>query len=300
MTPLRMATFQGPLAQTWTARLEERLRLLPEPPVLRIHDLGPPGVPSEDLDRILEAILRSGADTGVTSAASLPTELPHDLTVGAVLRYKAPEYACVARRRPVFSLLPAGSRVATSCPLARAQILFRFPWLFVQLSGPEDAIVSGLHEGLWDAACVSPEALDAVPMDGLNTEPVAPDILMPPIGQGAVALLVRKRDGEAALDVGMLNDPTLESCWLAERSFAGLASRFPAALPTARARRTGDQVHITGMIIDRNGSWLVDDEAVAAARFAVVVAEDLAEACRELARSESVRPGTLTTGVSRS
>ena len=73
--------------------------------------------------RELEDGLRTGAiDLAVHSLKDLPTELPGDLEIGAVLERDDPRDVLVGAPGVTIALLPAGARVGTSSLRRRAQV----------------------------------------------------------------------------------------------------------------------------------------------------------------------------------
>lgn len=283
--PIRVASFDDPISRGQSEKIREQLQELVGEPAPTGVSLGPLGELPADHERLFEKLLTADADVGVCPARILPARLPGGVVAAAVRRDRGASYWCVSRQRPVLSLLPTGSKVVACGAVVRAQILHRFPWLWVELAPPGEEIVVGLRHGIWDAGCVPAEVLDFGPAAELQREPLALDQILPPVGHGLATILVRGGSTPLLSAVRRLNDPVAESSWKAERSFVLQSSALPDGVATARAALVGERLEITGLIAGTNGEWLVMDSGSGPARWGEAVAQDVAEACMGLARA---------------
>ncbi len=99
-----------------------------------------------------EALLDGRVDVAVHSLKDVPSRLPLGLVLAAVPVREDPSDVLVARDAGSFADLPAGSRVGTSSPRRRAQVLLSRPDLEVtDARGNVDTRIRRLREGRWDA-----------------------------------------------------------------------------------------------------------------------------------------------------
>ena len=203
--------------------------------------------------------------------------------MGAWLRDSSRLLRCVSPDRPRLSLLPSRAKVVTTDPVARAQILHRHPRLEVELAPERADLLMGLRRGRWQAACVSPALLETGWTTTLHVETIESDEVIPAVGLGAVAVLVRAGDLRNRERAARINEAATAHLLDAERSFLRHLPRMAGALGTARAVRAGDILKLTGLIVERDGAWLALDEAEASVRFGEVIACDVASACDGLA-----------------
>lgn len=193
------------------------------------------------------ALLEKKADLAVHSLKDLPTELPTGLELRAVggkradvrdvLIYRG-ERNRTARGFPANSSikeLPAGAVVATSSTRRRAQLLAQNPELKVpdirgnvltrlqKLAGkPElDATLLALAGLTRLGYQITPEGRlegEGVPT-GLLATILAPEVMLPCVGQGAIGIEVRSGDSRIAPVCDGLNDRHTFLCVTAERAF---------------------------------------------------------------------------------
>jgi hydroxymethylbilane synthase len=177
----------------------------------------------------IEAALREGTiDLAVHSAKDLPSRLSADMQIGALLRREDPRDVLISRRGPLASL-PSGARVGTSSPRRTAQLRAARPDLIpVDIRGNVDTRLRRLASGDYDALLLAAAGLIRLGRAGEITEWLAPEVMLPAVGQAALARdPVRRR-----------RDPGARRA--AERSAHRRRSSGRALLPrTARRRLRG-------------------------------------------------------------
>ena len=151
---------------------------------------------------IEEALLDGRSDLAVHSLKDLPTELPPGLILAGVPRREDPRDAIVGRR---LDELAQGARVGTSSLRRAAQLRKLRPDLEIEsVRGNLDTRLRKLDEGRYDAIVLAAAGLKRLGWAGRIAELLAPDVMCPAVGQGALALEAREsgagRDACAALD----------------------------------------------------------------------------------------------------
>ncbi len=198
------------------------------------------GIFTKEID---EALLDGRADAGVHSMKDLPSGLPPGLVLASVPKREDPRDALIAYPRRGFASLPKGARVGTASPRRRAQLLAARPDLDVSDSrGNVDTRIRRLHEGRWDAIVLARAGLARLGRLEEITEIFPEDILLPAVGQGALALVTREDDAAAREAVGLLDDPATHREVLAERA---LLARMEAG---CRAPLAGRAVAENGIL----------------------------------------------------
>jgi len=297
MDRIRIALVQEPLSLEYLGHAECLLGLRPGSDQLEriLHEPRPD--PTEQLHRLAADVLGKKADAVLWPASTLPLQLPAGLLVGSLFRCTEYGYRLVTREiddAEALRELPAGSRVLACDPIARAQILFRFPGLCVGFADSSAKVFGEVARGEWNAACVPAEALDLGVLDGLRVSSIPPEQVLPVVGQGVVALLVAERNGSAVERIQAISDPVLGAALGIERTFLRSVSDVADAVATARTIMQGTKIDLTGILAGQDGEWLALDGALVAARFKRFVAEEVADGCRELARHE--RAGIVSVG----
>lgn len=248
-------------------------------------------------ERIARSLTSGTVDLAVCRASELPLELPDSVVVGAMLRTHDPEYVCASSRRPpVLGLLPAQSTVLTTDPVGRAQILHLYPWLFVEVATFGGDLDSGTSHDSWDALCLSAEQWDPEALAGARAEPVSSESVMPPVGQGVVCLLAASGNERALGPIRLLHDRSVASSLETERTFLrAMLDRDEGVLCTARASRIRGRSHVRGVVVERDGAWLVTEHSASGGP-AEALAREVADLCRLGARRSRTAAWTFRGG----
>lgn len=203
----------------------------------------------------IELALREGRiDLAVHSAKDLPSALPPDMALAAFPRRADPRDVLIARAGGGLADLPDSARVGTSSLRRACQLRRLRPNLqIVDLRGNVDTRLRKLHEGQYDAIVLAAAGLDRLGISGLAIERLAPDLMIPAVGQGALAIEVRAGDEASAALLAPLDDPATRAAVTAERAFLariGGGCQVPAG---AYARHDGATLVLAGMIGARDG-----------------------------------------------
>ena len=169
---------------------------------------------------IEEALLEERADVAVHSAKDLPARLADELSLVAFPQRQDPRDALVSRRAGAgIDDLPAGARVGTGSARRSAQLLARRPDLeIVSLRGNVPTRVRKLETDQLDAVLLACAGLDRLGRESDISERISPDVLLPAVCQGTLALEARAADPLSARLV-RLDDPNVSVAASAERAF---------------------------------------------------------------------------------
>lgn len=172
---------------------------------------------------IERALLDGRIDVAVHSAKDVPTDADPGLTLAAFLRRADPRDALVVRdgaaaRR--LTDLPIGTRVGTDSPRRTGFVLACRPDLLVHpLHGNVDTRLRRLDAGETDALVLACAGLDRLGLSHRIAERIAPDVVPPAPGQGAIAVQVRSDDPETAEIIGSIDHRPTRIAVEAERAF---------------------------------------------------------------------------------
>jgi hydroxymethylbilane synthase len=214
------------------------------------------------------AVVRGDADAAVHSAKDLPAS-PEQGVPGLVLA-AFPERAdardvLVGRR---LDTLATGATVATGSARRRAQLANLRPDLtFAGLRGNLATRVAAAGQGGVAAVVVAKAALDRLgwsPPPGVETEVLEPAIMVPQVGQGALAVECRQDDDQARQCLEAIDDPVTRRLVTAERAYLaelGGGCTLPVgahAHPVVAAHRPGDEpgaasLALTAMLASGDG-----------------------------------------------
>ena len=144
------------------------------------------------IKEIEEALGMGQIDVAVHSLKDLPTTLDERFMLAAIPERADPRDVFVCE--PYWSLhtLPGGSRIGTTSPRRRAQLLALRPDLsFVEIRGNIDTRLRKLEEGDCDALVLAAAGLDRLGRTENVHQRFEPDEICPAPGQGAIAIETR-------------------------------------------------------------------------------------------------------------
>ena len=246
---------------------------------------------------IEDELLGGRIDAAVHSLKDLPTRLPDGLALGAVPARADPAEALVTREPGVACLaaLPAGVKVGTSSLRRVAQIRYLRPDLeIVALRGNVPTRVQKVAEGRdgLAAALLAAAGLERLELGGRIAARLAPLVVMPAPGQGALGLEVRSDDRPTRAALAPLEDAESARHVAAERSLLaalGGGCQAPVAAYVGN-RDSGLGARLFGRVTAVDGSVQItasadiDDADPAAAGVAVADLLKAQGALRLLAR----------------
>ena len=165
------------------------------------------------------ALINDEIDFAVHSFKDLPTELTPGLIVGAITKRVDPRDALVSKNGETLDDLPPGSTVGTSSPRRASQILAYRPDLeLVDLRGNLDTRLRKVNTGEVDAAVLAAAGLIRLGLADKITQLISPEICLPAVGQGALAIEVKQDNLEIADMVKVLNHEATNQAICAERA----------------------------------------------------------------------------------
>jgi len=227
---------------------------------------------------IEDALLAREVDLAVHSMKDLTTEQPKGLMIGAVPPRENPRDVLVSRKKEKLQALPGGARIGTSSNRRIAQLLAaRNDLEIVDMHGNVDTRLRKLERGDCDAIVVAAAGLIRLGLAKHATEFLSTEIMLPAVGQGALAVECRKTDPEIQEMLVKVDDRQTRSAVEAERAFArrlGANCRTPIA---AYAKTDLQNVTIDGMVAATSGRILVRGRLTRSAGDSEKVGVELAE-----------------------
>jgi hydroxymethylbilane synthase len=192
---------------------------------------------------IEEALLDHRIDLAVHSLKDMETVLPAGLDIGCVLARDDPRDALVSRGGGLADL-PRGARIGTASLRRRAQLLrYRGDFAIAPMRGNVGNRLDKLAAGEVDALVLALCGLERLGKAGLASEILTPELMLPAVGQGALAIECRAGDDALRQRLAPLNDPATAACVAAERAMLAAldgSCRTPiAGLATIAAGRLG-------------------------------------------------------------
>ena len=180
-------------------------------------ELGGKGLFAKEIDR---ALLSEEIDLAVHSAKDLPGNLPPGLGIAAALPRASPFDCLVCECAPDIGGLPRNAQVGTCSPRRQAQLLHLRPDLEIApLRGNVGTRLSSVApRGTLTATVLAAAGLQRLGIGGKSIHAIGPAEMLPAIGQGVIAALVRADDAYSRTLAGHASDPASEFALAAERS----------------------------------------------------------------------------------
>ena len=204
---------------------------------------------------IEEALLAGEIDLAVHSMKDMPTELPHGLTIAAMLPREDVRDAFISLRYQSLAELPSGAVVGSSSLRRQAQVRRLRPDLKVtEFRGNVDTRLRKLEQGVADATFLAYAGLKRLGQTDRITRIMPVDEMLPAVAQGAIGIEIRSDDSATAELVAAINHAPTAVCVDMERAFlARLEGSCRTPIAGLAELRDG-AVSFRGMILTPDGS----------------------------------------------
>ena len=179
--------------------------------------IGGKGLFTKELE---QAMLAGEIDLAVHSLKDMPTEVPEGLVIGAITQRLDAGDAFVSVHYRSMEDLPQGAKVGTSSLRRRAQLLAVCPDLTIlDLRGNVNTRLAKLDAGEFDAIVLAAAGLKRLGL-GERIRTILPRaMILPAVGQGALAIECRADDGRIQEMIDFLRDTEMTAAATAERAF---------------------------------------------------------------------------------
>jgi hydroxymethylbilane synthase len=263
---LRIGTRGSPMAMVQSGRVRDRLAashpgIAVELVAIRttgdrvqtrlLAEIGGKGLFTKEIE---EALLRRDIDIAVHSLKDMETVVPPGLAIGCILARDDPRDALVSPGSAELAALPAGARIGTASLRRRAQLLRRRGDLrIVPIRGNVNTRLNKLAAGEADALVLALSGLERLDMAGLASEILPTDVMLPAVGQGALAIECRDDDDRVRPLLLPLHDAATAACVIAERAMLAAldgSCRTPIA---GLASLAGDRLSLEGLLLAPDG-----------------------------------------------
>jgi hydroxymethylbilane synthase len=227
---------------------------------------------------IEESLLNEEIQIAVHSMKDLTTDLPTGLTIAAVPRRADHRDALISRNKRKLEQLPGGASVGTSSPRRRTQLLAaRGDLEIVDIHGNVDTRLRKLNAGECDAIVLAAVGLTRLGLEKHATEFLSTRIMLPAVGQGALAIESKGDDEEMVNLLSRINHEPTRNAVEAERAFArklGANCKTPIA---AFASVHNTSLTIDGMVASTDGRMVLRGQLTSHEQDSKKVGEELAE-----------------------
>jgi len=181
-----------------------------------LTQIGGKGIFIKELE---DALLEEAIDVAVHSVKDIPTDTPSRLSFPAVCRRDDVRDCLVSANGAALADLRRGARVGTGSLRRQAQLRHIRPDLDVRdLRGNVDTRLRKVESGEYDAVVLAKAGLDRLGCTHRISEVLSPDVCMPAVGQGAIAVECRANDTHSADVLEKLDHAETRTAIMAERA----------------------------------------------------------------------------------
>ena len=165
------------------------------------------------------ALLEGEIDFAVHSLKDLPTEMPKGLCVAAIPAREDPRDVLVTSTGSLIQDLPVDTKIGTTSPRRKAQLLYAYPHLqVVDVRGNVDTRLRKLKETDLDGIILAAAGLKRLKKQDAITQYFNIEQMVPAVGQGALAVQTRQDDSQIRELITSINDATTTAEITAERT----------------------------------------------------------------------------------
>ena len=292
---LAIGTRASPLALAQAAEVRARLaalsgrdeEALPLVPMTSTGDLiqnrplseaGGKGLFTKELD---EALLAGAIDLAVHSAKDLPTALPPGLVIAGYLPREDPRDVLVTSLAADLAGLPPGTLVGTASLRRQAILLRARPDCRVTLlRGNVGTRLAKLAKGEVGATLLALAGLKRLGLAHHAAAILPMDVVLPAVGQGAIAVVTREADRDGREAVAAIADAATGFALAAERAFLAVldgSCRTPIA-GHAEVGPTG--LRFRGLVLRPDGTEAREAERTGSAAEAEAIGREAGQAIR--------------------
>ena len=219
-----------------------------------LSEIGGRGVFVIELER---ALLSGDIDIAVHSLKDLPVEETPGLTIAAVPAREDVRDVLISREGAGLRALASGATIGTGSPRRAAQLAAVRPDLRIaDIRGNVDTRIRKVQEGEYDAIVLAAAGLARLGWLDQASEVFAPELMLPAVGQGALAVQARSDDAEASAVVGALDDHDTRLTVRAERALERRLGGGCHAAVAALGEVTGDRLRLRGLVGSTDGRLL--------------------------------------------
>ena len=182
-----------------------------------LSKIGDKGLFTKEIEN---ALIDRTVDLAVHSLKDLPTTLPDGLKLGAVLERGEFRDAIASVTGKTLSNLKAGDVIATSSLRRIAGLLKINDKIIIRdIRGNVNSRLKKMEEGYCDAMIMAAAGLQRLGFEKYITEIIDPEMILPAVSQGAIAIETRIGDAEIEAIMTKLNHTETWEAVVAERKF---------------------------------------------------------------------------------
>jgi hydroxymethylbilane synthase len=211
---------------------------------------------------IEEALADKRVDLAVHSLKDVPTELAPEFELAAIMKREDPRDAFISVKYSSLDELPQGAKVGTSSLRRQAQLKALRPDLETfPLRGNVDTRIRKLESGEYDAIILAAAGVHRLGLHKHVKSRISADVMCPAVGQGALAIEIRRDDAQTRTLLAFLNHAETRAAIECERALLGAMGGGCQVPIGAYAEKREGRLHLRAMVGSPDGSLILREQA---------------------------------------
>lgn len=237
--------------------------------------------------QIENALLSGEIDLAVHSLKDLQTVQPEKLCIGAVSKRERANDAFISKKYASIGDLPENAKVATGSLRRKSQLLHYRPNLQIfEIRGNVPTRLKKFEESDLDAMILAYAGVHRLKLDAHIAQIIPFEIMLPAVGQGAMAIEIREADAELREILKVLDDAETRDCITAERAFLRTLEGGCQVPIGANAVIANGEIHLEGFVGSLNGKTNLREKLSGSRNDAKSLGEKLAQSLIEKGANE--------------
>ena len=205
--------------------------------------------------QIENALLNREIDLAVHSLKDLQTVQPEGLIIGAISKRETANDILIAKEYASIDELPRGAKLATGSLRRKSQLLHYRPDLQIfEIRGNVPTRIAKFEESDLDAMILAFAGVHRLNLNEHIAQIIPFEIMLPAVGQGAMAIEIRAEDTALREFLKVFNDAETETCTTAERAFLRTLEGGCQVPIGANAVIEDGEIHLEGMVGNLDGT----------------------------------------------
>jgi hydroxymethylbilane synthase len=211
---------------------------------------------------IEDALHERRVDLAVHSLKDVPTDLAQEFELAAIMKREDPRDAFISVKFSSLEELPHGAKVGTSSLRRQCQLKSVRPDLEVfPLRGNVDTRLRKLESGEYDAIILAAAGVLRLGLEMHVRSRISADVMCPAVGQGALAIEIRRGDQQTKTLLAFLNDADTHAAIDCERALLGSLGGGCQVPIGAYAEKRGGRLYLRAMVGRPDGSQILREQA---------------------------------------
>jgi hydroxymethylbilane synthase len=211
---------------------------------------------------IEDALHEKRIDLAVHSLKDVPTDLAQEFELAAIMKREDPRDAFISVKFFSLEELPQRAKVGTSSLRRQCQLKAMRPDLEVfPLRGNVDTRLRKLESGEYDAIILAAAGVLRLGLETHVRSRISADVMCPAVGQGALAIEIRRGDQQTKTLLAFLNDADTHQAIDCERALLGSLGGGCQVPIGAYAEKREGRLFLRAMVGRPDGSQILREQA---------------------------------------